>query len=580
VTGGPGKHLLSSDFFWSEASTGQEIGVNDSFMTGPKTTAEIQIGQNRITLKPNTLIKFVREDVVRFNDGLIIVSGDEIKIKTTTAVHKVSGEATLSTSEEKDKVSVTKGEHTIVPDFVIEQGPVDEDKLVTEATERSLPPPLNEDYFMDSDWLKSKGINKSVFVDGETLSVSEWTSKVTSQNVLSGKAYVDGQEVRARYFYPFLAFAQEFEVSGDYQLIQKRRHNATLLVNGQTYDATERNRIALRPKRNIISYGHPFSKRDYTYYIDEDADEIHIKKTEYELSLLDFFLESRLPSGLNEIADAEEEEEEQTGKIKLEWEGRLKDNQIFLISIRDQDGQLILEDFAEESSYFWTPQAKGQFTLEVAVKSTVTSRILKRKKSTISVQPAEEKAVSILPDHSTILTYYVGAGVGLLNTTSKKGTDEVNVTGAGPLSLRLKAESDWIGLTYDTTVYFADIPDEESDRFFNYRLGLHTRYRSFVPMLVYQNNKIIVSEDETLKLENNLMWLMGAGYELNLKDLKILPSFLFNFGAYKGYQLALELSLPFAGSFEVVARGEMNQLEKNNLSVNYNQFTLLFGYRF
>jgi hypothetical protein len=577
VNGGTGKHLHSSDFFWTEANSGQEIGMNDSFMTGPETTAEIQVGENRIILKPNTLIKFVREDVVRFNDGEIIVTGEEIKIKTISAVHKVTGEATISTFEEKDKVSVTQGMHTIVPDSEIEDESIAADEGISHPKVQEGPsplPPRPENYFLDLDWLKSKGLSKTIFVNGETLTLKEWISRVKAEQLLNDRIFVDGSEIEALYFLPFLDFDKEFKVDENNTLTQRKRHNGKLFVNGKSFDARAINIVELRPRTNRISLSHLFQTREYEYYVDEEADEIIIKKTEYQFSHLNRPEQEQNHLLSQELADAEEEEEESTGEIKLEWEGKLKDNQIYGVTIQDESGEIIQQDFAEDSHYFWTPPSTGNFWLEISVKSTVTDKILRTSRSPIVVS----KQVS--EDSAEYYIFKIAIGSTLLNSSTTNGNEKVSVTGMGPAALRVGLQTKKYEVSYEASLFYADVSSASNDHFFNHRLLLNTSIGSIVPMFVYQNGKIIYSEQEEIRLKEDNKYLGGLGYFLKIKDLSIVPSVLYNFGNLKGTQLGLELTYLLSKQFTIGLRGEKNQQTTTDFTSSTSQFVLLIGTQF
>lgn len=581
IDGGTGKHLKASDFFWSEVEKGQEIGTNDSFMTGPDTTAEIEIGKSRIVLRPNTLIKFVKEDLVKFNDGQIIVTGEDLKVKTISAVHKVSGEVVITTVDEKDKVSVTTGEHTILPEESIQEEPATAE--VAPAPEEVLPtPPQQRDFFMSKEWMDKQDLPRSIFAGGETLEIQDWIQKTVSTEKREETVFIEGKETKVTYYLPLLGFSREFEVSDSNVLSNKRRLNATLIVNGQSFEASEQNKIKLRPKSNAITLTHRFQSKDYTFYVDEEADDIKIRRTEYELTTLSVSeTEPQLliaESSQTEEAEEEEEEEPQ-GRIRLEWEGKLKDNQIFIVRIK-RDEDLILEDFSEENNYSWTPPASGEYRLEISIKSTVTERILKTRTSSIHIKRTPTQEIPAQTPETSEWKFQVAMGPSYLNSSSKNTSEEVNVNGFSPLGLRLAINRNETEVMYESRIYYADIPSADEDKFLNHRILIGHLWNGFIPSLGYQAMKLIYSENEELKLKASNVGLIGLGYRLSLPgDLRLIPTYHANIGEFSGYQLALEAkyNLTFYPELELTLRGERNVFEEDNFKSSSSQLSLLFG---
>lgn len=565
IEGGESKHLIASDFFWTEVQEGESLGTNDSFMTGPNTTAEIQFGSNRIILKPNTLIKLIKEDVIRFNDGQILVLGSDVKIKTNSAVHKVSGEVLLVTNTEKDKVTVAEGEHTIIPEqeFVVE-------------TKFIPPPPLAANYFMDATWLKKQGLPEKVFFLGETITLADWIAKVQDSNMLSEKVYIEGREIDAQFFMPLLSFEREFKISNDRFLINKRRLNGTLVINGRSYDANQAHKIELKLKRNHITLSHGFQKREYTYYIDEDAEDINVEKTEYELTKaqhsLTRFTAIYIPK---DESVEEEEEEEQKGAIRLEWESRLKDNQIFLIRIKDTSGDTLVEDFAEDGHYLWTPPKPGSYQLEISIKSTVTEKILKTTSKEITISKATPVVKQPLVRRPTI----VAAGFSLISSNTKNDSETVKTNGIAPLSLRLGTGLGDFAFQAEGTLFLADVPTESDDKFFNTKFQVSYEKGNLVPMVAYQNTNIITGNGDNLSLTSTSMYLGGLAYRLTWDKFKLMPFYLYNFGTIPGTQFGAETTykLPTNDPLSLILRGELNDQKNDKIKNTYSQITLLLG---
>jgi hypothetical protein len=565
LEGREGKHLIASDFFWTEVQEGESFGANDSFMTGPNTTAEIQIGSNRIILKPNTLIKLIKEDVIRFNDGQILVLGSDVKIKTNSAVHKVSGEVVLVTNSEKDKITVTEGEHTIIPEqeFVVE-------------TKYIPPPPLAANYFMEANWLKKEGLPGKVFFQGETITVAEWIAKVQESKLLSEKMYIEGREIDAQFFMPLLSFEKEFQIINERFLINKRRLNGTLIVNGLSYDANQAHKIELKIKKNHITLLHAFQKREYTYYIDEDAEDINVEKTEYELTKAQLPLTPLTATYIpKDESVEEEEEEEQKGAIRLEWESRLKDNQIFLIRIKDTAGDTLVEDFAEDRHYLWTPSKPGNYQLEISIKSTVTEKILKTTSKEITISKATPVVTQPLVRRPSL----IAAGLSLISSNTKNDSETVETRGISPLSLRLATSLRNFAFQAEGTLFLADVPTEKSDKFLNSKFQMSFEKGHLIPMIAYQNTNIIISNNQELNLASNSMYLGGLAYRLNWDKFQLMPFCLYNVGTIPGTQFGVESFYELATNapLRIILRGELNDQKNDEIKNTYSQITLLLG---
>jgi hypothetical protein len=565
IEGGEGKHLIASDFFWTEVQEGESLGTNDSFMTGPNTNAEIQIGSNRIILKPNTLIKLIKEDVIRFNDGQILVLGSDVKIKTNSAVHKVSGEVLLVTNSEKDKVTVAKGEHAIIPEkeFVVE-------------TKYIPPPPLAANYFMEATWLKKGGLPEKVFFLGETINLAGWINKVQGSNLLSGKVYIEGREIDAQFFMPLLSFEQEFKISNDRFLINKRRLNAILIVNGRSYEAGQEQHIQLKAKKNHISLSHTYQNREFHYYVDEAAEEIKVQKKDYQLTKAVLELPKALISFLSKDDSVEEEEEEEPkGTIRLEWESGLKDNQVFVIKIKNSLGETILEDFAEERFLLWTPPSPGNYLLDVSIKSTATEKILRSTSTEITVKQPPPDLKERIISRRTILA----AGSSFIHSETKKENQVVNAKGVGPVSLRLKADINSFAVQIEGTLFVANNSSLKKDKFFNSKLQLSYEKGNLIPLIAYQNANLFVPSSDKIEVLNYRIFNAGLGYNVRIKKIQLMPFYTYNLASISGYQAGLELStpLPVALPLTLITRGELNDLRDQSLKNRYTQLTLLLG---